>query len=251
MYSASITVMLVALALSSPRAEEPQTPKLTGHQLQKEAARCANTLYQFAVVKKDFFPAGLGKRFEDNKFYHDPAQWPPPKAYSWRVAVLPFLEQNNLYKALLAETDTFKTPAILSTAELEKRPDLKRLLGRMPEWMTLSHLKDKAGKSVYRRLIAKEKPDLFIIVESPELVDWYKGGDDLEMTEGKSLPKIGGNFFGGFFALCGDDQVRFLPSTLSQNEIRQVLITGKGVRPLRCKDGEELIEDIKGLGLSK
>src|SRR5437660_917390 len=110
----AVVAILAAAAVSVARSDEPPPAKLAGDDLRREAAGCASTLYQFGVVKKDFFPAGLGKRVEDNKFYDDPAQWPPPKAYSWRVAVLPFLEQNTVYKALLDETDAFKVPAALT-----------------------------------------------------------------------------------------------------------------------------------------
>src|SRR5262249_23725657 len=137
-------------------------------------------------------------------------------------------------------------------AELEKRPRLQGLLGRMPAWLTLPRLKGQAGKSVYRRVLAKGDPDRFIIVESRDLVDWFRGGDDLEKVGGKPMPKLRGNFPGGFFALCGDGQVRFLAGTLPEKEVRRVLVAGSdAVRPLRCKNSQELAEDIRSLSLGQ
>jgi hypothetical protein len=211
--------------------------------------RCAGTLYQFGRVHQDFFPNGL-ENAKKGEGWNVEEPWPPPKPWSWRLAGLPFLEQNNLYRDLHRRSEGFKIPCTLSKNELSKLPELKEAVGRMPSWLTLERWKKEAGKTIYRRVLIKDRPDLFVIVESSELVPWHEAGDELEFADGKPLPNMGGNFPNGFFALCGDGRVRFLPSTLSEKELRKALITGKGVRPLR-EAIKEWEEDIQALDFSK
>ena len=148
------------------------------------------------------------------------------------------------------------TPVIASSRtasddELNKREELKSAVARMPEWMTIERHKKEIGKTIYRRVVVKEKPGLFILVESSELVPWFRPTDDLGLAEGRPLPKMGGNFSTGFFALCGDGKVRFLSKTLTEKEVRKALLTGEGVRAIRADDEDDRKADIAKLDLGK
>jgi hypothetical protein len=238
----------LALTAFAPAACGEPAAKLTQDQLRAEAKRCVYSLMQFRSVQTDFFPGGLEKAKNETNVE---GQWPPPKSWSWRVAVLPFMEQALLYKGVQEHSEGFKIPGTLPDDELNKSHDLKAQLDRMPEWMTIERHKKAVGQTIYRRVVVKEKPELLILVESSELVPWFRPTDDLELAEGKPLPKLGGNFSAGFFALCGDGKIRFLSKTLTEKEVRKVLLTGGGVRAIWDGDRNNPEIDIANLDLGK
>jgi hypothetical protein len=241
------TCLGLVIAVSAlPGCVEPPAKPLD--RVQEEAAWCANSLAQFAIVQRDFFPDGLETAKPEIGVE---ALWPPPPSWSWRVAVLPYMEQAYTYKVLHDLSDGFKLPGTLSDDQLEKHPDLKGRLAWMPEWMTIERWKKETGKTIYRRIVVVDRPTVFIVVESSELVPWWKGDDDLVMDEKGSLPKMGGNFPTGFFALCGDGKVRFLPKTLTDKELRKALLTGEGAPAIRGRDIHERKKDIAKLDLGK
>lgn len=239
----SIPALLFGLSVTDP------TPKRTVEQLHKEADQCASILYQFGEVHKDFFPDGLENA--KRRAVNGRAVWPPPKNYSWRIAILPDMEEVLLYEAIYDASDKFAVAGTFTDTQLDKRPQLKRQITKMPNWLTLPRWKDKVGKTIFRRVIIKDKPKLFIISESSDLTLWMRSGDDLELTSGKRLPKIGGNFSGGFFALCGDGAVHFLSTRLSSDEVQKVLVTGEGAPAIRARDPDERKQDVQRLDLGK
>jgi hypothetical protein len=225
----SLIVLHIGIAtVSTPIWQpDPSSPKLTMAQLREEAVQCVKLLSQFEIVRRDFFPDGLEKVAPDER------PWPPPGSYSWRVAVLPLLEQAGLYDSWLRDgSDNFRVPATLSDEELKKYPLLKRGVDMMPDWLTLKRWEGRTGQSIYRRVRIEGHPELFVIVESSDLAPWIKANDDLTLADGKPLPKMGGNFPNGFFALCGDGQVRFLPTGLADKEIRRALVSGGGIKSI-------------------
>jgi hypothetical protein len=236
------SVLLIAACALIAHAEPPKAQD----KVREEASKCASLLRQFGIGW-----AITNSVLEDKKKTGEPDDWPPPPSWSWRVTVLPFMEQNVLYMSLHRASDEFKIPGSLSDKELDKHKDLKRAVAEPPEWMTIERWKRETGKTIYRRVVVVEKPELFIVVESSELVPWFRGDDDLVMDAKNPLPKMGGNFQTGFFALCGDGEVRFLPKTLSDKETRKALLTGEGVPALRFDSKNTWQKDIAKLDLGK
>jgi hypothetical protein len=226
---------------------KPQAER-TLAQLRKEADHCAWILGQFAFAHDAWFENGLEKA-ERHDITGGGVWWPPPEGYSWRVAILPAIEKGEAYDAIHEASGGYKPSGKLTDKEVEGFPELKRHLARMPEWFSLERLKDKPGYTIFRRVRSTADPQLFILVESSELVPWYRGGDDLILDPDKPLPKMGGNFPAGFFALCGDGKVRYLRRTLSDKELRQALTTGGGVTALRVSSSEkkQRDEDIRAI----
>jgi hypothetical protein len=222
-------------------------------QIQEDAEQCASMLSQFGQVQRDFFPKGLKDcKVRDLKIStllgESPTPWPPPSGYSWRVAVMPYMEEAILYYWVCDLTQGFKTHAKPTEAAFEKDPNLKRhVLHKMPAWLTLKKI-DSPAKSVYRRVIIPDQPALFVVVESATPVPWMQADDDITLPKGKPL-ETRGNFSNGFFALCGDGKVRFLRSKLTEQQLREALISGAGVTAIReMPDGRK--QDIEALRLA-
>jgi hypothetical protein len=198
--------------------------------LRENAAWCGFVLGQLETARANFADA----------YNAPPWQWQPVKAgYSWRVGLLPFLEAEEPYRRLAAVSGNFTLPL---TQPAEKLPaELKKAMEAAVPVMTLKH-GGKAGTTVYRRVAVKGQPDKFVVVESSP-VPWAKGGDDLTLDPDGPLPKMGGNFPGGFFALCGDGKARFLRHDLGEKALLKALLTGEGVRPL-SRDLDAITKEV-------
>lgn len=207
-----------------------------------EADQCANILYQFGVVKKDFFPKGPEKAVQKSSLGKD---WPPPQSYSWRVLVLPMMEQVAVYEKIVKASKRFLIPGTISNGQLRRLPSLTEALHEMPEWLTLDRYRQKEEKAIYRRIIIPDEPEKLIIVESATLVPWYRPGDELILTDDIPIPKeVGGNFPSGFFALCGDGKVRFISQRLPEKSRRRALLSGAGLPAIRAESKKERREDM-------
>jgi len=160
---------------------EPQNP--ADAQLRKDGVQCAWTLRQLGVAQQAYFPDGLEKA-KPFDLTGEGVNWPPPKTYGWRVSILPPMEEASLYKFISQSSNGFKIPGTLSEAELVKHPALKDDLDRMPKWFSLDKWNAKPSLSIYRRVAFQEKPTLFILVESSELVPWFRGSRPIYARSG-------------------------------------------------------------------
>ena len=187
--------------------------------------------------------------------FHDTYRKFPPAAIcdkktgkpllSWRVAILPYLEQAQLYRQFKLD-------------EPWDSPHNKELLGRIPAvYAPLTEKKNAQVETYYRGFIAtpgsnivtawqtipdKNSPfgawggKLFAIpdgtsntiglVEAGEPVPWTKP-DELVYDAKKPLPKLGGLFKDGFNAGMMDGSVQFIPRNVPESALR-ALITANG-----------------------
>jgi hypothetical protein len=184
--------------------------------------------------------------------YHDVYRQLPPRVvrdsngnplYSWRVALLPFIEQDTLYKAFKLD-------------EPWDGPHNKALLARIPR--TYTHMNDTnylqygthyqvfvgPGTAFERdgltfADITDGLPETLLVVEANEPVLWSKP-DDLEYGPEKPVPPLGGfvskpvKIAGwdvarrpGTLAVFADSNYRFIPSTTDEQTLR-ALITRNG-----------------------
>ncbi len=142
---------------------------------------------------------------------------------SWRVALLPFIEQQALY-------DEFKLD------EPWGSPHNRTLLDKMPSVYQHFHgRKAPDGHSTYYRVFVgpgaafegpvgvslKDFPNgtsnTFLIVEAADAVPWTKP-EELEFAPSTSLPALGGHFPDVFLAAFADGMVQ----TISRNDSDQV-----------------------------
>jgi prepilin-type processing-associated H-X9-DG protein len=158
---------------------------------------------------------------------------------SWRVTILPFLEQQDLY-------NQFKLD------EPWDSEHNKPLIARMPAVFAIPGAAAEPGKTFYRGFSGpstlfdpKVKEGVGIatvvdgtsntigIVEARKAVIWTKPDEEIPFDAAKPEkakdlpPALGGHFPGGFNALFLDGSVRFLKETINLNVLR-ALITRDG-----------------------
>jgi hypothetical protein len=205
-------------------------------QAAREAARraqCTNNLKQIGLAMHNYvtvnFPGGFPAAAIVDK------QRKP--LLSWRVAILPYLEQKSLY-------DKFKLD------EPWDSPNNRALLGQMPPvyGCPSRNLAGEPGMTAYRVFsgpgaildptrptpiahVADGLTNTVMVVESAEAVPWTKP-DDLPFGNVRALPGnpllgAGSKHPGGFNALFGDASVRFIKLSISPQLLRG-LITRSG-----------------------
>ncbi len=207
------TVVPVAIAML--------VPAVRSSQIAAQRARSVNNLKQIALALHNFhasnnhFPADI--RGKDGK-----------QLLSWRVQLLPFLEQQELFNALQRE-------------EPWDSPHNKALLERMPAVFAVPNSPGEPGMTFYRgfkgtgtlfdpkvpegvgiQQITDGTSNTIAVVEAKEAVPWTKPDSDLPFDENPKLERmrallteLGGHFAGGFNAAFCDGSVRFIRETVN------------------------------------
>jgi RNA polymerase sigma factor (sigma-70 family) len=176
----------------------------------------------FAIQNNNRFPAAAIRK--DGK-----------PLLSWRVALLPFLDQKALY-------DKFHLD------EPWDSPHNKELLKEMPAvYAPITH-KDRSQDSTYYQAfvgpgalfeggegttaaaIRDGAAFTIMVVEGAEPVPWTKP-EDLPYDPEKPLPKLGGQYDDGFHVVFADGSALFLSKKLDDKTLR-ALITRNGGEPL-------------------
>jgi hypothetical protein len=156
---------------------------------------------------------------------HDPALGARAKPYSWRVALLPILGEDNLFSQYRRD-------------EAWDSPANKALLARMPRVFAAPGSRSAAdGLTHYQVFVgpgtAFESPDLrislasfargadqtILIVEAASPVYWTKP-EDLPYAPDGPLPKVGGLVGNGFHAVFGNGDVRWFEADQQESELR-------------------------------
>jgi hypothetical protein len=179
--------------------------------------------------------------------YHDVNNGLPPASIvdkkgkpmlSWRVMILPFIEQDNLYRQFKLD-------------EPWDSDHNKKLIDRIPPVYMLPVKGAKPGHTHYRVLVGNGSmwdwiqgtqfaqitdglSNTIMVVEAAEGVPWTKP-DELEFDPLKDLPKFGKAYKGGFYVLFGDGSVRFISDSAVTN-------TPQNVKAMITKGGGEVIQ---------
>lgn len=150
--------------------------------------------------------------------------------YSWRVAILPFIEQDALYRQYNfnepwdSETNKKvleKMPAIYrDPSDPEKSPNASYFVLTGPQTI----FSGKAGTTFPQ--ITDGLSNTLMVVEAKRDIPWTKP-EDIPYDREKALPKLGGRYDEGFIALFGDGSVRFLQKKI-EDQILRMLITKDG-----------------------
>jgi hypothetical protein len=160
---------------------------------------------------------------------------------SWRVLLLPYLEQNGLYKQFKLD-------------EPWDGPHNKKLLAKMPRVFAAptDEKSVKAHETFYQVFVGKGTifegkkamrlqdiadgtSQTLLIVEAGKAVPWTKP-EDLPYDPAKPLPKLGGlGFENGFHGAFCDGSVRFLSHTIREKTL-QALVTPNGGEAVNDED---------------
>jgi hypothetical protein len=147
---------------------------------------------------------------------------------SWRVLILPYLEQDDLYRQFHLD-------------EPWDGPHNKKLLARMPRVFALPGSPAGTSETHYLAFVGKSAffegkeglqypvsfPDgtgnTIMYVEASKGVPWTKP-EDLPFDPAKPLlPLLGGHFRGGFNVSMGNGAVRFVSKEISEKTLRAVI----------------------------
>jgi prepilin-type processing-associated H-X9-DG protein len=151
---------------------------------------------------------------------------------SWRVAILPFIEQQNLYNQFHLD-EPWDSPHNIKLADIQVK--LYRLPGVVSKpGDTKTHYRVFVGPNAAfemkksRRIadITDGTSNTLMIVEAAEAVPWTKP-EGLEYDPEKRPPKLGRFYGGGCNVAFFDGSVHFLKSTLPEPILR-ALITPAG-----------------------
>ena len=148
---------------------------------------------------------------------------------SWRVAILPFIEQGNLYQQFKHD-------------EPWDSEHNKKLIERMPKvFAPLNGVKAEKGHTYYQIFSGREAlkaglsivnitdgtSNTLMVVESGDAVPWTRPEDMLYDSK-KPLPKLGALFNGDFNALMMDGSVRFIRKSIDEKILRAFITPSGG-----------------------
>jgi len=196
-----------------------------------QAARMAARRAQSQNNLKDIALAFLN--YESAKGHFPPAVLYDKETgtpYSWRVAILPYLDQKNVY-----DQYHFDEPW-----DSEQN---KRVLEYRPMQL-LSPTKPTSTNAAYYVLTGPETgfpegegsglmqftdgtSNTILVVEAKRDIPWTKP-EDIPYSSNKPLPKLGGVFEGGFHTAICDGSVHFLSEAIHQQTLRHLIEKADG-----------------------
>ncbi len=162
---------------------------------------------------------------------------------SWRVAILPYIEQDNVYKLFkLDEPWDSANNKAASQLMIKTYISPNTVLPAKPEWGLTSYrgvsgpgAAFEAGKKLRFADFTDGLSNTIMVIETDELVPWAKP-DDYPFDEKKPLPKIvpvgGKNVFQAAF---GDGSVRAISTSVAEKTLK-ALFTRAGGEIINDKD---------------
>ncbi len=173
--------------------------------------------------------------------YHDTyGNFPPAAVYgkdgkpllSWRVLLLPYLEQDALFKEFHLD-------------EPWDSEHNKKLLEKMPAVFAAPGAAAGTTDTPYQAFVGKNTvfegrkgakvftisdgtSNTLMFVEAAKPVPWTKP-EDITFDDNKLLPRLGGIFPDGFNAVFFDGAARFIPRTVSEDTLRLLVMPNDGM----------------------
>jgi hypothetical protein len=161
---------------------------------------------------------------------------------SWRVVILPYIEEDVLYRQFKLD-EPWDSPHNIKL--LPKMPKIYAPVGKKPKEPHSTYIQAFVGPGTTFELKPDEKSFLgakgmsiprdfqdgtsntIAVVEAAEAIPWTKPGD-LPYDAKKPLPKLGGQFPGGFHAALMDGSVVFLSSKIDEETLRAMITRSGG-----------------------
>jgi hypothetical protein len=192
----------------------------------RSALLAENNLKQIGIAFHAFYDA-------NNKLPAGHADTTGKVGLSWRVAILPYIEEGPLYK-------------LFKLDEPWDSEHNKKLIEMMPKVYAPIRVKAKAGETFYQTmtgpgtLFEKHAPRFTIanipdgtsntglVYEAGSPVVWTKPQDMLFDAK-KPLPKLGGLFDGDFYVCMGDGSVRLIKKTADEQQLKYLIMADDGM----------------------
>ena len=182
-----------------------------------------NNLRQVVIAFHNY--ADAHKRLPSSVFVHESG-----KKYSWRIAILPYIEQQELYDQY-DFTQEWNSPH--NRKVTAKMPDVFRSDSDDEEstttsWFMLSGADGivDGENSMWFSDIKDGTSNTILAVEAKRSVHWAKP-EDIQVSADRGLPKLGGFHKGGFNVAMGDGSVRFVSENVDP-EVLWSLYTASG-----------------------
>jgi RNA polymerase sigma factor (sigma-70 family) len=190
--------------------------------------KSVNNLKQIALAMHNFASTSKETRFAPAAIRKDGTGKP---LLSWRVAVLPYLEQQALYQKFHLD-EPWDSPH--NKALLKEMPDVYAPVIRTDEPKGATYYQVFTGPgAMFEDPLGPKLLDIkdgtsntIMVVEAGSPVPWTKP-EDLEIARDKPLPPLGRLFGDGFNAAIADGSVRYLSTALNPQVLR-ALITSNG-----------------------
>jgi hypothetical protein len=200
-----------------------------------ERVQSKNHLKQIALAMHNFHDSF--KCLPPPVLNQTPSPTGAAKPYSWRVALLPYLQEAPLYEEYRFD-EPWDSPANLEV--LGKMPDVYRAAGDPPDSTNTSYFALTGPETVFSETggappirgtkfahIRDGTANTILVVEAKRSVPWTKP-EDLPYDPEKPVPELGGHFEGGFLAALCDGSVRFLPENLDEALLRMLIEKSDG-----------------------
>jgi len=216
------------------RARRQAEQELERARAAERAARAAAEAIQGDAAKRQVSANNLKQLALAMHNYHDAhGHFPPAAIYSkdgkpllsWRVLLLPYLEQENLYKQFKLDEpwDSAHNKALLKA-----NPKVFGLVDGKTHYRVFTGegtvFKGKEGMRL--QTITDGASNTILIVEASEAVPWTKP-EELPYDAKKALPKLGSVGKDGFHIGLADGSVRFIRPPVNE-EILRAAITANG-----------------------
>ncbi len=210
----------VAVVAMPARAEDPPAPTRAHYKVATNNMKnIALAVHNYASSYQDKLPGDITDK--DGK-----------PLLSWRVAILPFVEEDKLFKEFKLD-------------EPWDSENNKRLIAKMPKLYAPVRVTAKEGLTYYQRFtgpgtLFDPKPKFTIgnvpdgtsntglVFEAGDPVIWSKPGD-LAYDAKKPLPKLGAHFSGMWchVALCDGSVIR-MKQDADEKELRKLILPADG-----------------------
>jgi hypothetical protein len=204
----------------------------TAYQTSNEQRLALNHLKQIGLAMHAYhdsynrLPAAATPAAGGANFPFPPVPNPNRPAVSWRVLMLPYLEQDNLYKMYRMD-------------EPWDSATNRRILDQMPEVYAAGRKKPGQTTTPYQVFVGPGTPfepgaqvsitgipdgtsNTIFVAESATEVPWTKP-EDTPFTLNGPLPKLGNPARDRFYVVMGDGSVRIVPKSVTDATLRKAI----------------------------
>jgi uncharacterized protein (TIGR03067 family) len=220
------------------RDKPPQKPEAKEEPGQKSASRAArsrsqNNLKQIALAMHNY--VSTYQTFPTPAIYSKDGK----PLLSWRVAILPFIEQDKLYKQFHLDEpwDSDHNKTLLAQMPKTYAPvggDARDKESTFYQVFVGNGTIFEGPKGIKIADITDGTSNTILVVEAAEAVPWTKPAD-LPYDDQKPLPKLGGMLKDVFNAALADGSVHIFPEKFNEKTMRLLIIRNDG-QPVDLKN---------------